>query len=512
MTLLRSSVLLLRNQRSVVKMSLSYSTSFNDPDLFKTKAFVNGKWIEKKESFEVVNPSTQEVIGQISSCNKQDYEEAIVASKNAFDEFRYTTPQERSQILYNIYDLIVENKEDLARLITLENGKPFQDSLGEVMYSASYFKWFAEEATRIYGTVIPAPSSIDRQIFAVRQPLGVVGILTPWNFPSAMIARKLAPALATGNTCIIKPAHQTPLSALALGWLCEQAGLPAGGCNILPTKHSGEIGKYLCSHDLVKKITFTGSTKVGRLLMTQCASESKLIKKISMELGGNAPFIVFEDADLEKALDGIIGCKFRQSGQTCICANRIFVHKNIYDEYAQKLTERIESTFCLGDGFEKNVTHGPLINADAVEKVSELVDKAKEKGARVLTGGSRASALGPLFYRPTVLADVDASMDIFHTEIFGPVASLIKFESTEEVLEMANDTDVGLAGYFYTKDIRKAYDTASKLEVGMVGINTGAISDSALPFGGIKNSGCGKEGSKYGIEDYTELRSIVLQP
>ncbi|AQZ13635.1 (ZYRO0G08932g) [Zygosaccharomyces parabailii] len=510
--MIRYSYLLSRKSTNIIPLSKRYfSQSFDDSDLFRTKALINGKWVGKPNSFKVCNPSTQEIVAQVTDCELSDYEEAITAAKVAFDKFRHTTPDERSQMLENLGNLLVENKEDLARLITMENGKPISDSLGEVAYSASYFRWFSQEAVRVYGTIIPGPAS-NKQIFAVRQPLGVVGIMTPWNFPSAMLARKIAPALATGNTCVIKPASETPLSALVLGWLCQQAGFPAGSCNILPTSKSAEVGKLLCGHDLIKKITFTGSTRVGRLLMKQCAQDSKIIKKISMELGGNAPFIIFNDADLEKAVDGIIGCKFRQSGQTCVCANRIFVHKDVYDEVAQRLVDRIAKTFKLGDGFNDNVTHGPLISNAAVEKVSALVEDAKQKGATALIGGKKAEALGPLFYRPTVLTNVNKTMDIFHTEIFGPVASLIKFESTDEVLEMANDTDVGLAGYFYTKDIGKAHDVALKMETGIIGINTGAVSDAALPFGGVKNSGLGKEGSKFGIEDYTELKAIVLQP
>ncbi|GAV50949.1 hypothetical protein ZYGR_0AD01320 [Zygosaccharomyces rouxii] len=509
--MIRYSSLLTRRTTNAIRVSQRYySQSFDDPDLFRTRALINGKWIKKPDSFPVRNPSTQEIVAKVSDCQLSDYEDAIVGAKAAFDEFRHTSPQERSDMLENLGNLLIENKQDLARLITLENGKPFADALGEVLYSASYFRWFSQEAVRMYGTVIPGPSG-NKQMFSIRQPLGVVGIMTPWNFPSAMLARKVAPALATGNTCVVKPASETPLSALVIGWLCQQAGFPPSTCSILPTSKTPEVGKLLCGHDLVKKVTFTGSTRVGRLLMAQCAQDSKIIKKVSMELGGNAPFIIFNDADLDKALNGIIGCKFRQSGQTCVCANRIFVHKDVYDEFATRLVKRMTSTFNLGDGFNEKVTHGPLISAAAVEKVSQLVEDAKQKGAEVLTGGKKAEALGPYFYRPTVLSGVNESMDIFHTEVFGPVASLVKFEDTEEVIRMANNTDVGLAGYFYTQDINRAQEIALRMETGMVGINTGAISDAALPFGGIKNSGLGREGSLHGLEDYTELKSIVLQ-
>lgn len=506
-----SSLLSKRATNAIRFFQRCYSQAFDDPDLFRTKALINGQWFKKLNSFPVRNPSTQELIAEVSDCQLSNYEDAIVGGKATFDKFRHTSPQERSVMLENLGNLLVENKQDLARLITLENGKPFRDSLGEVLYSASYFRWFSQEAVRMYGTVIPGPGG-NKQMFTIKQPLGVVGVMTPWNFPSAMLARKVAPALAAGNTCVVKPASETPLSALVIGWLCQQAGFPSGTCSILPTSNTAEVGKLLCGHDLIKKVTFTGSTRVGRLLMAQCAQDSKIIKKISMELGGNAPFIVFNDADLDKALTGIIGCKFRQSGQTCVCANRIFVHKDVYDEFAARLVKTMTSTFNLGDGFNERVTHGPLISAAAVEKVSKLVEDAKEKGAEVLTGGKKADALGPYFYRPTVLSGVNESMDIFHTEVFGPVASLEKFEDAEEVIKMANNSDVGLAGYFYTQDISKAQEVALKMETGMIGINTSAISDAALPFGGIKNSGLGREGSLHGIEDYTELKSIVLQP
>lgn len=488
------------------------STSLDNPAIFQTQAFLNGNWQSTEETFPLINPSTQEEIARIANCGVGEYNNAINFAQQSFKTHRETSPRERSQILYNIYDLIQEHKKDLARLITLENGKPIKDSLGEIEYSASYFRWFAEEAPRIYGNIIPSSGSSKKQIFTIRRPLGVVGILTPWNFPSAMIARKLAPCIATGNSCVIKPAHETPLSALAFGWLVEQAGLAAGLCNILPTTYTSVTGEYICSHDLIRKVTFTGSTAVGKVLMGQCLKDSKVIKKISMELGGNAPFIVFKDADLMRSIDGLIACKFRQSGQTCICANRIFVHEDIYDEFAKKLVERIETSFTLGDGFDPKVTHGPLIHESAVDKVVKLVHDAKTKGAQVLTGGTRASSLGPLFYRPTVLSGVNESMDIFHTEIFGPVASLVKFKSVDEVIERANATDVGLAGYFYSSNLQTVFDVATRLEVGMVGVNSSAISDAAMPFGGIKNSGIGREGSMFGIEDYTELKSVVLEP
>lgn len=502
----------LKNRLLTFNSIRGLSTSFNNSSIFKTAAYVNGEWKNFENTYPLTNPSNQEEISKVVDCGVGDYNEAIKYAHEAFKSFRYSSPQQRSQILYNVYDLMQEHKADLAKLITLENGKTLNDSLSEVEYSASYFKWFAEEAPRIYGNIIPSSSSNNKKILTLRQPLGVVAILTPWNFPSAMIARKLAPVIATGNTCVIKPAHETPLSALALGWLCEQAGLDVGACNILPTTHTKAVGEYVCSHDLVRKITLTGSTKVGKELMRQCAQSSSVIKRVSMELGGNAPFIIFEDADISRALDGLISCKFRQSGQTCICANRIFIHESIYDEFATKLVERIENTFHLGDGFDPKVTHGPLIHQQAIEKVSSLVEDAKNKGARVLTGGTRASSLGQLFYHPTVLGNVNETMEIFNKEVFGPVASLIKFKTVDEVIERANSTDVGLAGYFYSSDVGKIFEVAERLEVGMVGVNNSSISDAAMPFGGVKNSGLGREGSSFGIEDYTELKSIVLEP
>ncbi|CAG98359.1 NAD-dependent succinate-semialdehyde dehydrogenase [Kluyveromyces lactis] len=502
-----------RNSNTLRTLNLlrKMSSKIENDYLIQTKAFINGKWTETDDKFAVTNPSTGDTIREVTNCGVSDFNKAIEIAHDAFGTFRQTNVRERAQILDNIYNLMLENKQDLAKILTLENGKPYKDSLGEIVYSAMFFKWFAEEAPRIYGDIIPSAVSSDQKIFTIRQPLGVIGILTPWNFPSAMIARKLAPVIATGNTCVIKPAHETPLSALALGVIAEKAGLPAGVCNILPTNHTSEIGEYVCEHELVKKITFTGSTKIGQLLMGQ-SSKGKNIKKFSMELGGNAPYIVFKDADLDRALDGIIGCKFRQSGQTCICANRIFVHEDLYDEFSKRLVDKIDKTFKLGDGFQDGVTHGPLIHDKSIDKVASLVQDAKTKGADVLIGGSRASSLGPLFYQPTVLGNVTESMDIFYEEIFGPVAPLIKFKDVDEVIKRANDTDVGLAGYFYSQNISTIFDAAEKLNVGMVGVNTGEISEPAVPFGGVKNSGLGKEGSKYGIDDYTELKAIIVAP
>ncbi|SCV04034.1 LAMI_0H12904g1_1 [Lachancea mirantina] len=494
----------------IIKRSIS--SSFRDSSVFKSEAYFCGEWKKGDETFCLRNPATQDEISSITDCGISDYNEAIKGAHGAFKSFRKSAPSSRSEALQNIYELMQENKEDLARLVTMENGKPYRESLAEVDYASSYFKWFSEEAHRMVGTIMPGSGSTEKKILTIRRPLGVVGILTPWNFPTAMIARKLAPALAAGNTCVVKPAQETPLSALAYGWLCEQAGFESGVCNILPTSHADVVGKYMCQHDLVSKITFTGSTKVGRILMQHVHNKTGTIKKVSMELGGNAPFIIFEDADIYKALDGIMASKFRNSGQTCICANRIFVHESLYDTVASSLAKRMETDLVMGSGFDVHVTQGPLINDKAVNKVSDLVEDAKNKGAKVLMGGTRASTLGRNFYHPTILTDVDESMDVFHKEIFGPVACLIKFKTTEEVLRRSNDSNVGLAGYFYTANIGTIMKLAEDLEVGMIGVNSSEISDAVLPFGGVKDSGLGREGSLYGINDYTELKSIILEP
>lgn len=492
-------------------LSRKLSLKVDKAELLQSRALINGKWVEVDDLFEVRNPATGDLIGAVTNCGIPEYNDAINSAFNSFKSFKRFSAREKSQLLENMYNLMQTHKQDLAKILTVENGKPLKDSLGEIEYSSMYFKWFAEEAPRIDGSIIPSGSSSHQKIFSFRQPLGVVGILTPWNFPSAMIARKLAPVIATGNTCVIKPARETPLSALALGAIAQEAGIPPGVCNVLPTIHTHEVGEYICEHELIKKITFTGSTRVGKLLMGQ-ASQGSNIKRFSMELGGNAPFIVFKDADLNRALSGIITSKFRQSGQTCICANRIFVHEDVYDKLALMLVDHIEKYFILGDGLKSGVTHGPLIHQNSVDKVSKMVQDAKSKGAQVLTGGSRASTLGPLFFQPTVLGDVDESMEIFHEEIFGPVASLIKFKDLDEVMERANNTNVGLAGYFYSQNLATVFEAAEKLEVGMIGVNSGAISEPALPFGGIKDSGLGREGSKFGIEDYTEIKSVLVSP
>lgn len=493
-----------------------YSTyglsTLKNPDLIKTKAYVNGEWItsSNKSTFEVLNPAlTPENGGKladVSSMSLEDYNTSIEAASQAFETFKRTTGRERNALLMNLYKLMHENKEDLAKLIVLENGKPYADALGEVMYSSSFFQWFAEEAPRVYGDIIPSANA-KTKILTLKQPIGVCAILTPWNFPAAMITRKLGAALASGCTSVIKPASETPLSALALAELLHQAGFPKGVINVLPSSNAAEVGKLLCENPKIKKVSFTGSTNVGKLLMSQSSST---LKKLAMELGGNAPFIAFEDADVDKAVDGAIASKFRSSGQTCVCANRLFVHESIYDEFARKFTDKLSRTVTLGNGLDSGVTHGPVIHDRAMKKVRSHIEDATSKGANILLGGNKREDLGENFHELTVLGDVTPSMLIFSEETFGPVAPLIKFSSDEEVLQMANDTDVGLAGYFYSNNINKVFKVAEELQVGMIGTNTGLISEAAVAFGGVKESGFGREGSKYGIDDYTIIKSVIL--
>lgn len=461
-------------------------------------------------SFSVHDPGLSDgadsTLAIVSCFDAADYDNAIVAADTAFRLFRKTTARERGDLLQRMYDEIIANKDDLAKIITLENGKPYADAQGEVKYAASFFKWFSEQAPHITGDIIES-SIAGTKILALRQPIGVCGIITPWNFPAAMIARKWAAAVAVGCSTVIKPASETPLTALAMGHLAQEAGFPKGVVNILPSERSSEAGKAICEHKLVKKVTFTGSTNVGKILMKQASST---LKKCSFELGGNAPFIVFEDAPIDKAVAGVLASKFRSSGQTCVCANRVFVHENIYDEFSKALVKKIQQSTLLGHGLEDGSTHGPLIHDKSIKKVKEHVQDAMNHGAEVLVGGNGRPDLGPNYHELTVLGNVTPDMKIFQEETFGPVCPLIKFSSEEEVLALANDTDVGLAGYFFTNDIQRVFKVAEELEVGMVGVNSGAISEASLPFGGIKESGFGREGSKYGYEDYTVVKSVVL--
>lgn len=476
----------------------------NDSALLETLAYVNGHWIENGSSFPVLNPATGEKIADVTDLGVEDVTRAINGAYDAKASWAAKTGKERGAILRKWHDLMLENIDDLAIILTAEMGKPLTEAKGEIMYGASYVEWFAEEAKRIYGDVIPGHQP-DRRIVVMKQPVGVVGSITPWNFPNAMIARKVAPALAVGCTFIARPAELTPLSALAMAVLGERAGIPKGVFSVIPSSNASAIGKELCANTKVAKITFTGSTRVGKILMEQGAAT---VKKVSMELGGNAPFIVFDDADVDAAVEGALIAKYRNAGQTCVCANRIYVQSGVYKEFSKKLAERV-SALSVGDGFEDGVAIGPLINEAALSKVEAHLSDAIAKGAEIVTGGSR-HARGGTFFEPTVITGVTRGMQVQHEETFGPIAPLFEFETEEEAVELANDTEFGLAGYFYAKDISRVWRVAERLETGMVGINTGLISTEVAPFGGIKQSGQGREGSKYGADDYLELKYMCF--
>ncbi|KAM9933942.1 hypothetical protein OXX80_006440 [Metschnikowia pulcherrima] len=479
-------------------------------NLLKTQALINGEWVSSAETFEVRDPGKvpheSAYLANVSTHPVADFDKAIQSAHAAFQTYRKTSARERADLLSKLFNLINANKKDLATIIALENGKPYADAAGEVTYAASFFQWFSEEAAHTTGDIISS-SNPQNKILALRQPIGVCGIITPWNFPAAMITRKLAAALSVGCTAVIKPASETPLTALAIGQLAIEAGFPRGTVNIVPSHSSAEAGKAICEHPLVKKVTFTGSTGVGKILMQQAAST---LKKCSFELGGNAPFIVFEDADLDAAVAGVVASKFRSSGQTCICANRIFVHADVYDEFSRKLVAALKETTVLGHSLGEDTTHGPLIHDKSLAKVKQHIADARDLGADLLFGGEARPELGAFYHDLTVLGNVTPEMQIFHEETFGPVSPLIKFSSDEEVVRLANDTEVGLAGYFYTQNISRVFSVAEELEVGMMGVNTGAISEASLPFGGVKESGFGREGSKFGTEDYTVVKSVVL--
>jgi succinate-semialdehyde dehydrogenase / glutarate-semialdehyde dehydrogenase len=472
--------------------------------LLQKQGYINGKWADaiNKSTFEVTNPFNQKVIASVANMNGADAKAAIEAANAALPAWRAKTASQRSLILRKWFDLIYANTADLALILTTEQGKPLAEAVGEIKYGASFVEWFAEEAKRVYGDVIPGQTA-DTRIVVIKQPIGVVAAITPWNFPNAMITRKVAPALAAGCTVVIKPSELTPLSALALAALAEQAGFPAGVLNIVIGTDAAAIGAELTSNKMVRKLSFTGSTRVGKLLIKQCADT---VKKVSMELGGNAPFIVFDDADIEEAVKGAIGAKFRNAGQTCICANRIFAQAAIYEEFTQKLSEAVKA-LKVGNGTEKDVVIGPLINQAALEKVSRIVANARENGATVLTGGSASDGY---FFEPTVLTNVDKTMAVHQEEIFGPVAPVFKFETEAEAIALANDTDYGLAAYFYGRDYARIWRVGEALEYGMVGINTGAISTTLAPFGGIKESGFGREGSKYGMDEFLEIKYMCF--
>ncbi len=481
------------------------SIQISDPILVKTQAYINGQWVDADNgaTLAVTNPANGEVIAEVAKCGTAETRRAIEAANAALPAWRQKTAKERSVYLRKWFNLMMEAQEDLAIIMTTEQGKPLAESRGEIAYGASYIEWFAEEGKRVYGDTIPQPSN-DKRIVCIKQPIGVVACITPWNFPNAMLTRKIAPALAAGCTVVCKPANATPLSAYAFVELAERAGIPAGVINIV-TGETAAIGAELTSNPIVRKLTFTGSTPVGKQLMAECA---RTVKRTSMELGGNAPFIVFDDANLEAAVAGAMISKYRNAGQTCVCANRILVQEGCYDAFVEKLTEAV-SKLKMGNGAHEGVNIGPLITEKAAKDVLAFVDDAVSKGATVVTGG-KASNLGKNFVEPTILTNVTDDMRVFREEIFGPVAPLFKFKTEEEAIQRANDTEFGLACYFYSRDIGRIWRVAEALEYGIVGINEGIISNEMAPFGGVKESGQGREGSKYGLDDYLEIKYMCI--
>ncbi len=478
-----------------------------DPALVTDRAVIDGEWLDAGATgatFEVTNPATGEVIATLPNMGRADAARAIAAAHAGQKAWAARTGKERAAVLRRLYDLMVAHADDLATILTMEMGKPVAEARGEILYGASYVEWFGEEAKRVYGDTVPGHQP-DKRIIVLKQPVGVVAAITPWNFPNAMLARKLAPALAAGCAMVAKPAAETPLSALALAVLAERAGLPAGLLNIILSTDSAAVGQEMCANSLVRKLTFTGSTQVGKILMRQGADQ---ILKLGLELGGNAPFIVFDDADVDAAVEGAMVSKYRNNGQTCVCANRIYVQAGIYEAFAERLAARV-AQLKVGDGFEPGVTAGPLISDKALAKVEEHIGDALSKGAKLMLGGRR-DARGGLFFEPTILTDVTAGMKVAREETFGPVAPLFRFETEEEAIALANQTEFGLASYFFAKDLSKVFRVAEALDYGMVGINTGLISTEVAPFGGIKQSGLGREGSKYGIEDYLEIKYLCL--
>ena len=475
-----------------------------DSTLLRQQAYINGSWHSAGtgKSFPVSNPASGEVLTQVADCGATETRQAIEAAEKSLPGWRATTAAKRGVLLRRWHQLILENADDLALLMTLEQGKPLSESRGEVLYGGSFIEWFAEEGRRVYGDIVP-PHAQGLRVMVFKEPVGVVAAITPWNFPNAMITRKVAPALAAGCTVVVKPSEETPLSALALAELAERAGFPPGVFNIIPGLNAAAIGQEMTQNPIVRKLSFTGSTAVGKLLMKQCADT---VKKVSLELGGNAPFIVFDDADLDAAVEGAIISKYRNAGQTCICANRLYVQSGVYEVFLEKFTQAVQQQK-VGPGTEQGVSIGPLINAKAIEKVNRLLSDAVKKGAKVLAGGK---AMQGNFYQPTVLAGVEKGMDILQEEIFGPVAPITRFETDEEVIKMANDTQYGLASYFYGRDVGRIFRVADALEYGMVGVNTGTLGTAIAPFGGMKESGIGREGSKYGIEEYLEIKYLCL--
>ncbi len=484
------------------------SIKLNDAKLFRPQGLIDGKWVNSVSNnfFTVINPSNGEVIGHMPDMVKKDTENAINAAKNSWNGWKSITAKERSQIIRKWHDLILENINDLAMIMTLENGKPLADSKGEIIYASWFVDWYAEESKRTYGKTIPETMS-GRKLLTIKQPIGVCAIITPWNFPAAMITRKIAPALAAGCTVVVKPAGSTPYSATALAELALRAGIPKGVINVVSVSEEKvqEVGDELCTNNYVRKLSFTGSTAVGKVLIAKAAST---VKKVSMELGGNAPFIVFEDADIDAAVEGAMANKYRNSGQVCVSANRIFVHSKVYDLFAKKFSER-SAALKVADGREDGAQMGPLITMAAIEKVQSHVNDALDKGANLLTGGAVHNA-GKQFFQPTVMTDVNTNMRIVNEETFGPVAPLIKFSNEEEVIKMANDTNYGLAGYFYSRDIGKIWRVAEALEFGMIAINAGILTNEVAPFGGVKESGIGREGAAEGIDEYMETKYMLM--
>ena len=477
-----------------------------DESLLKTNAHIDGKWVEAwdKSSFDVTNPANGVVIASVPDMGKDETRQAIKAANRAWSVWRGKTAKERAVVLRRFYDLMMQNQEDLAQIITAECGKPIVEARGEVAYGASFIEWFGEEAKRTYGDMIPSGFT-DRRIAVIKQPVGVCAAITPWNFPIAMVTRKLGPALAAGCPMILKPAEDTPLAALALAELAERAGVPAGIFSVVTSSQGGRVGDELCANPIVRKLSFTGSTATGKILMKNCADT---MKKLSLELGGNAPFIVFDDADLDAAVAGAMASKYRNTGQTCVCANRFLIQDEVYDAFAEKLAVAVGS-LKLGDGAEEDVSQGPLINRAGLGKVQDHVDDAVNKGARIFIGG-QASDLGGTYYEPTILLDITTDMKVAREETFGPVSPLFRFSTEEEAIVMANDTEFGLAAYFYSRDVGRCWRVAEALEYGMIGCNEGIVSTEVAPFGGIKESGLGREGSKYGIDEYLELKYICM--
>jgi succinate-semialdehyde dehydrogenase/glutarate-semialdehyde dehydrogenase len=485
-------------------MKISPLSSLADSSLLKTDSLINGQWVAGRGRFDVHDPATGELLVQVANLGAAESESAVAAAGKAWPAWRKKTAKERAAVMMKWFHLMHQHADDLARIMTAEQGKPLAEAKGEVGYGASFIEWFAEEARRIYGETIPTTDN-NKRYLAIKQPIGVCAAITPWNFPIAMITRKVAPALAAGCPVVIKPAEQTPLSALAVAELAQRAGMPAGVLNVLcaDAANSIAIGKVLCASDVVRHLSFTGSTEVGRILAAQCAPT---IKKISLELGGNAPFIVFDDADIDSAVEGAMISKYRNAGQTCVCANRLYVQDGVYDRFVAKLAEKAQG-IKVGNGFDAGVNQGPLIDDAAIEKVQRHVADALAKGARVVVGGQR---IGERFYAPTVLADVTSQMQCAREETFGPVAPVFRFRTEDEAVAMANATEFGLASYFYSRDIGRIFRVGEALEYGMVGVNTGLISTAEVPFGGVKQSGLGREGAHQGIDDYVEIKYLCL--